>query len=85
MLGTAPARNGITDWIGAATGTRWNRNDRILPSKNVHILPAKDITIAEAMQEAGYKTFFCGKWHLGGDGSYPEDHGFDINIGGHHL
>jgi arylsulfatase A-like enzyme len=84
MLGTAPARNGITDWIGAATGTRWNRNDRILPSKNIHALPAKDITIAEAMKEAGYKTFFCGKWHLGGDGSYPEDHGFDINIGGHH-
>ena len=25
----------------------------------------------------------AGKWHLGGEGSYPEDHGFDINIGGH--
>lgn len=84
LLGTAPARHGITDWIGAATGTKWNRNDRILPSRNTHALPAKDITLAEAMKEAGYKTFFCGKWHLGGEGSSPEEHGFDINIGGHH-
>ena len=30
----------------------------------------------------GYRTFMAGKWHLGGKGSYPEDHGFDINIGG---
>ena len=28
------------------------------------------------------KTFFAGKWHLGNEGSYPEDHGFDINVGG---
>src|SRR5699024_11348100 len=33
--------------------------------------------------EAGYKTFFAGKWHLGDEGSYPEDHGFDINKGGY--
>lgn len=34
------------------------------------------------MKSAGYKTFFAGKWYLGGEGVYPEDHGFDINIGG---
>jgi arylsulfatase A-like enzyme len=27
-------------------------------------------------------TFFAGKWHLGSKGSWPEDHGFDINKGG---
>ncbi len=32
----------------------------------------------------GYKTFFAGKWHLGNKGHFPEDQGFDINIGGHH-
>ncbi len=84
MLGKAPARHGITDWIGAKTGKAWNRNDRVLPSKNVGGLPAQDTTIAEAMKEAGYKTFYCGKWHIGGEGSTPEDNGFDINIGGHH-
>jgi arylsulfatase A-like enzyme len=84
MLGKYPARTGITDWIGAATGTKWNRNDRVLPSENRSSLPAEDVTLAEAMKEGGYKTFFAGKWHMGGEGSFPEDHGFDINIGGHH-
>ena len=84
MLGKYPPRIGITDWIGASTGMDWNRNDRLLPPTNQSFLPHSDISLAEAMQEAGYKTFFAGKWHLGGKGSFPEDHGFDINIGGHH-
>jgi len=84
MLGKYPARIGITDWIGAKTGLNWKRNDIILPAPNKNHLPHEDISIAEAVKKAGYKTFFAGKWHLGGEGSYPEDHGFDINIGGHH-
>jgi arylsulfatase A-like enzyme len=84
MLGTAPPRHGITDWIGAATGTRWRRNDRVLPAANVGGLPASDTSIAEAMKEGGYTTGYFGKWHLGGEGSFPEDHGFDVNVGGHH-
>ena len=82
MLGKYPARHGITDWIGAASGTKWNRNDRVLPAEYVHALPAEDTTLAEAMKAAGYKTFFAGKWHLGDKGSSPLDHGFDINKGG---
>ena len=84
MLGKYPARIGITDWIGAKTGLAWKRNDIILPAANKDHLPHEDTSIAEAMKGAGYKTFFAGKWHLGGEGSYPEDHGFDINVGGHH-
>ena len=84
MLGKYPARIGITDWIGAATGKNWRRNDRILPPANRESLPHDDVSLAEAMKEAGYKTFFAGKWHLGGQGSFPEDHGFDVNLGGHH-
>ena len=82
MLGQTPARHGITDWIGAATGTKWNRNDRVLPPEYVRALPAADTTLPEAMKEAGYRTFFAGKWHLGDKGSAPTDHGFDINKGG---
>jgi arylsulfatase A-like enzyme len=84
MLGQFPARHGITDWIGAATGMDWNRSDRVLPADYVKQLPLAQVTIARALQQAKYKTFFAGKWHLGGEGSLPEDHGFDINIGGHH-
>lgn len=84
MLGKTPARHGITDWIGAAEGTGWKRNTKLLPAKYVHALPAEDTTMAEAFREAGYRTFFAGKWHLGGEGSFPEDHGFEVNVGGHH-
>ena len=42
------------------------------------------MTLAEAMRNAGYTTFFAGKWHLGGEGSLPTDHGFELNVGGHH-
>lgn len=84
LLGQFPARHGITDWIGAATGADWNRQDKMLPANYTQQLPAEHTSLAEAFREANYRTFFAGKWHLGGDGSYPEDHGFEINRGGHH-
>ena len=85
LTGKFPARHGITDWIGEASGQEWrkmNRHSRMLPPDYVHNLPKNFITLPEALKEAGYKTFFAGKWHLGSKGSWPEDHGFDINIGG---
>jgi len=84
MTGKYPARLQITDWIGAAMGQQWKRNTKLLPAIYRHQLPKEDITMAEAFQEDGYKTFFAGKWHLGGTGSFPEDHGFESNVGGHH-
>ncbi|MEO1616252.1 MAG: sulfatase [Planctomycetota bacterium] len=83
QLGTFAPRHGITDWIGAAAGMNWKRPNRVLPSEYVRDLPADQTTIAEAFQEAGYATFFAGKWHLGSKGSWPEDHGYQINVGGH--
>lgn len=83
MLGQFAATHGITEYIGGASGLAWDRNTKVMPPEYVRALPAKDITIAEAMKAAGYKTFFAGKWHLGGKGSYPEDHGFDMNVGGY--
>jgi arylsulfatase A-like enzyme len=84
MTGKYPARLDITDWIGAAMGTQWQRNTRLLPATYETQLPAGDTTIAEAFRAAGYRTFFAGKWHLGGAGSLPTDHGFEFNVGGHH-
>ena len=36
MSGQYPARIGITDWIGAATGMKWKRNDKVLPPEMDH-------------------------------------------------
>ncbi|HSG70839.1 MAG TPA: sulfatase, partial [Planctomycetaceae bacterium] len=59
-----------------------NRHDSHFPAEYERNLRASEITLAEVLQEAGYKTFFAGKWHLGSRGSWPTDHGFDINKGG---
>ena len=84
QLGKFTARHGITQWIGARSGMDWRREDPVLPAEYLRQLPAEDLTVAEALREAGYRTFFAGKWHLGGEGSLPTDHGYEINIGGHH-
>ncbi len=85
MTGKFPARHGITNWIGEASGVEWrkmNRHSKLLPADYRHDLSKEYITLPEALKEGGYKTFFAGKWHLGDKGSWPEDHGFDINVGG---
>lgn len=82
MTGKYTPRVGITDYIGAAAGTQWKRNTKLLPALYEHDLPHSETTIAEALHAAGYRTFFAGKWHLGSKGSWPTDHGFDINVGG---
>jgi arylsulfatase A-like enzyme len=85
MTGKYPPRHGITDYIGAPTGENWRRfgrHTKLLPPEYAHQLGADEITLAEALQAAGYRTFFAGKWHLGSEGSHPEQHGFDINRGG---
>ncbi|MDH3998045.1 MAG: sulfatase-like hydrolase/transferase [Desulfuromonadales bacterium] len=41
-------------------------------------LPAEEVTIAEILSEAGYKTSHVGKWHQGDiEQSYPHNQGFD--------
>lgn len=85
MSGKTPARHGITDWIGAKTGEKWReagRSNQLLPPEYVRHLPHEYTTLPEAMKEGGYRTFFAGKWHIGDEGSWPTDHGFEINKGG---
>ena len=78
MTGKHPARVNITDWIPGMDP----KDKPLLGAKDLHELPLNEITIAEKLKESGYKTFYSGKWHLGSEGFYPEENGFDINIGG---
>jgi arylsulfatase A-like enzyme len=80
--GKFPARTGITDFIGAAQPERWKRATRMLPASYKTNLDLEEVTVAEAFKEAGYKTFFAGKWHLGEEPYWPEHQGFDVNRGG---
>ncbi len=82
LSGKYPSRLATTNYFGAPQPETWNRNTPLLPASYVEHLPEDEFTLAEALQEAGYPTFFTGKWHLGQAGCWPENHGFDINKGG---
>ena len=81
MTGKNPARIGITDWIPG----RGDKGKKLKTPKILHQLPLEEYTIAEEFRDNGYQTFFAGKWHLGDEGFFPTDQGFDINIGGNHT
>ncbi len=87
LTGKYPQRLGITDYISMNRGNqpeRWKRDTPLLPAPYADRLPLEEQTLAEAFREEGYATFFAGKWHLGPEGWWPEDQGFDENHGGIH-
>jgi len=78
MTGKYPARLHITDWIPG----RMPDNPKLLVPDWTKFLPLTETTIAKVFQSAGYATASMGKWHLGNEGYYPENHGFDVNVAG---
>jgi arylsulfatase A-like enzyme len=80
MTGKYPARLHMTTWYESAEAPPANR--KLIPPVTVADLPLEEKTIAELMHDAGYVTGHVGKWHLGSAGFYPENQGFDVNIGG---
>ena len=81
LTGKHPVRVDITDWI---PGMRvpLERKPKFLHIDDRENLALEEETIAERLKAGGYKTFFAGKWHLGEEGHWPTDQGFDFNIGG---
>ncbi len=79
LTGRYPARLHVTDWI---EGHRDPKAKLRVPDWTMH-LPLEERTLAEALKPAGYATVSIGKWHLGGPGFFPEQQGFDQNIGGY--
>ena len=85
LTGKYPQRVGITDYIDTARYNQpenWPRKTLMLPAPYKDRLAHEEVTLAEALGQAGYATFFAGKWHLGPGGYWPEDQGFDVNRGG---
>jgi arylsulfatase A-like enzyme len=67
LTGRLPVRSGLSQvLIPSSTGG----------------LPAEEITLAEALKDAGYASACVGKWHLGWQEKYlPGNHGFDQFFG----
>lgn len=97
LTGQYPARTRNTDYFGAPNefqelpadydpakdGKFGNFGNRpLLPAPYLGRLADAHVTLAEHFKRRGYATMHAGKWHLGPEGSFPEDHGFDVNVGG---
>lgn len=81
LTGKFPSRLHMTIWWeGSKRGPTTNR--RLITPQTVADLPLSEVTLAEVLHEAGYRTMHVGKWHLGDAFHYPETQGFDVNIGG---
>ncbi|MEM7533416.1 MAG: sulfatase [Chloroflexota bacterium] len=85
MTGKYPATVGITnwiDWFGHSHPNQGRDGMGVVDVPYLKELPHREHTIASALNEGGYATWHVGKWHLGDEGHHPEDHGFDVNVGG---
>ncbi|MFC1764825.1 sulfatase [Planctomycetota bacterium] len=79
MTGKYPTRIDATNFFSG------KRSGTFEPAPLNDNMPLDEITIAQALKTRGYATFFAGKWHLGpSEEYYPQNRGFDINIGGYH-
>ncbi len=84
LTGKYPATVGITDWIDWG-GNAHPQRGRLVDVPYLKELPTSEKTIAKTLNEDGYATWHVGKWHMGGPGHLPTDHGFEINVGGCHM
>ena len=82
LTGKNPARIHFTGHITAIEKHRHPESSTIIPPEDLMYIPFEEQTIAEVMKQAGYTTAHFGKWHVGGEGYWPIDQGFDLNIGG---
>ena len=77
MTGKYPSRVDATNFFSG------KRSGKFEPAPLNDCMPLDEITIAQVLRAKGYATFFAGKWHLGkSEEYYPQNRGFDINMGG---
>ncbi len=92
LSGKHPARFGMTTPAGhlppnpeedltRTEGAPWQK---VVQQGIRTFMPLEEFTVAEALRTNGYVTAHVGKWHLGGEGYWPEQQGFDVNVGGMH-
>ena len=76
MTGKYPATLGLTNFlVGQERG-------KLLEVPYIHYLPFSELTLPSVLRREGYATWHIGKWHLGDEPYYPENHGFEVNVGG---
>ncbi|MBI4875993.1 MAG: sulfatase [Acidobacteria bacterium] len=79
MTGKHPARLGLTRHLQGAHRFHYSR---VIPPPSRLELPLEEVTLAEMLHTAGYRSAAIGKWHLGDTGFLASDQGFDVGVGG---
>lgn len=82
LTGKNPARVNFTGHIPRGEKHRHPPHSRIIPPNDLLDLPHEELTIAEALKPLGYTSISIGKWHVGREGHWPTDMGFDYNVAG---
>ena len=78
MTGRHPSRVDATNFFSGARSARFN------PAPLHNRMDLNEVTLAESFRDAGYRTVFLGKWHLGPTEEFwPKHQGFEFNFGGH--
>ena len=71
LTGRQPQRGNVNDWMQGPLNGPKGRN-----------MLTSEVTLAETLREAGYRTGLFGKWHLGGHRDHgPTKQGFDEFFG----
>ncbi|MCD6392805.1 MAG: sulfatase, partial [Planctomycetes bacterium] len=81
LTGQYTPRHGVITVGSSARGQSKDR--RLIPVTNDTTLDAHHVTIAEALEPAGYVSASMGKWHMGDPPELgPVAQGFDVNVAG---
>ncbi len=79
QTGKYPVRTGINCFIGYLPWFyEWDR--KLMGPPNKWFMDLEEVTLAEALREAGYATGIIGKWHLGTGVHYPEHQGYEVAV-----
>ena len=79
LTGKSPARLHLTDVLPSGYPSR--PTDKLRGAPSVRFLSTDEVALPKALKSRGYVSACIGKWHLGGEGYLPENHGFDLNLG----
>ena len=75
LSGQYTPRHGVFTVAGSDRGKSKDR--RVIPVENNQTLALEHVTIAEALQAAGYESAAIGKWHVG---NTPQQQGFAVGM-----
>ena len=80
LTGQYGPRHGVYTVVNSDRGSAKHR--KLIPTKNTKFIANDNLTIADLLKDAGYRSTTIGKWHVSKD---PIENGFDQNVAGSQI